>query len=134
MGFTIREIDAECKFSHSLTVTALDRALPQHAIHAALAHHGITTERTRKLTLVLTVWLIIALHLYPTVSIAGVVRKLARGLRFLWPDPALPLPGDSAVAYRRAQLGAPPIVTLFKQSCQPIATPRPAALSCSACA
>ena len=124
MGFTIREIDAECKFSQTLTVDALDRALPQHAIHAALAQHGITTARVRKLTLVLTVWLIIALHLYPTVSIAGVLRKLARGLRFIWPDPSLPLPTDSALAYRRAQLGAPPIVTLFKQVCQPIATPQ----------
>jgi hypothetical protein len=53
-----------------------------------------------------------------------VVRKLARGLRFLWPDPSLPLPGDSAVAYRRAHLGAPPMVTLFQQVCRPIATPQ----------
>ena len=83
MGFTIREIDAECKFSQSLTVAALERALPQSAVHAALAHHGITTARDRKLTLGLTVWLVIALHLYPTVSIAGVFRKLARGLRFI---------------------------------------------------
>jgi hypothetical protein len=124
MGFTIREIDAECKFSSTLTVEALDRALPQCAIHAALAHHGLATDRERKLTLVLTVWVIIALHLSPTVSIAGVLRKLARGVRFLWPDPTLPLPGDSALAYRRAQVGARPIVTLFKQVCQPIATPQ----------
>ena len=124
MGFTIRDIDDECKFARTLTVAALDRALPQAAIHAALASHGITTQRERKLTLVLTVWLIIALHLYPTVSIAGVLRKLARGLRFIWHDPSLPLPTDSAVAYRRAQLGARPIVTLFKHVCQPIATPK----------
>ena len=98
MGFTIREIDAECKFASTLTVAALDRAVPQAAIQAVLAQHGLAAERERKLTLLLTVWLIIALHLYPTVSIAGVVRKLARGLRFIWPDPTLPLPGDSAVA------------------------------------
>jgi hypothetical protein len=53
-----------------------------------------------------------------------VLRKLARGLRFIWPDPTLSLPGDSALAYRRAQLGAPPIVSLFQQVCQPIATPQ----------
>src|SRR5215210_6073119 len=123
MGFTIREIDADCKFSQALTVEALARAIPQHAIHQALLHHGIATQRERKLTLVLTVWLVIALHLYSSVSIAGVLRKLARGLRFIWPDPTLPLPGESALAYRRAQLGAPPVVTLFKLLCQPIATP-----------
>ncbi|HSH80050.1 MAG TPA: IS4 family transposase [Herpetosiphonaceae bacterium] len=124
MGFTIREIDAECKFSQAVTVEALARAIPQRAIYQALAQHGVAAERERKLTLVLTVWLVIALHLYPTVSIAGVLRKLARGLRFIWPDPAVPLPTDSALAYRRAQLGAPPVVTLFKQVCQPIATPQ----------
>jgi hypothetical protein len=123
MGFTIREIDAECKFSQAVTVEALARAIPQSALHRALTQHGVATERERKLTLLLTLWLVIALHLYPTVSIAGVLRKLVRGLRFLWPDPSLPLPGDSALAYRRAQLGAPPVVTLFKQVCQPIATP-----------
>ncbi|MDQ5853372.1 MAG: IS4 family transposase [Chloroflexota bacterium] len=124
MGFTIREIEAECKFASTLTVGALERAVPPSAIHGALAQHGLATERERKLTLDFTVWLIIALHLYPTVAIAGVVRKLARGLRFIWPDPTLPLPTDSAVAYRRAQVGARPMVTLFKQVCQPIATPQ----------
>ena len=124
MGFTIREIDAECKFSHAVTVEALARAIPQSAIHRALTQHGMAVERERKLTLGLTVWLVIALHLYPTVSIGGVLRKLARGLRFIWPDPTLPLPGDSALAYRRAQLGAQPVVTLFQQVCQPIATPQ----------
>jgi hypothetical protein len=124
MGFTIREIDAECKFSSALMVEALDHAIPQHAIHQALAQHGLAPQRDRKLTLALTVWLVIALHLYPTVSIAGVLQKLARGLRFIWADPSLLLPGDSALAYRRAQLGAPPIVTLFKELCQPIATPQ----------
>jgi len=124
MGFTIREIDAECKFSQAMTVEALAQAIPQTAIHQALTQHGLATERERKLTLPLTVWLVIALHLYPSVSIAGVWRKLARGLRFIWLDPCLPLPTDSALAYRRAQLGAPPVVTLFKQVCQPIATPQ----------
>ena len=91
MRFTLREIDAECKFSQALSVEALACAIPQRAIHHALRQHGIAAARERKLTLALTVWLVIALHLYPTVAIAGVLRKLARGLRFLWPDPTLPL-------------------------------------------
>lgn len=124
MGFTIREIDAECKFTQAMTVEALARAIPHSAIQHVLAQHGVATQRERKLTLLLTVWLVIALHLYPSVSIAGVFRKLARGLRLIWPDSSLPLPTDSALAYRRAQLGAPPVVTLFKQICQPIATPQ----------
>jgi hypothetical protein len=89
-----------------------------------LAHQVVASNRERKLTLMLTVWLVIALHLYPTVSIGGVLRKLARGLRFVWPDPSIRLPKDSALAYRRAQLGARPIVALFHQVCQPMATPQ----------
>jgi hypothetical protein len=122
MGFTIREIDAECKFSQALTLDVLERAIPPQAIDQALARHRIATTRHRRLTLVVTIWLVIALHLYPTVSIGGVLWKLARGLRFIWPDPSIRLPGDSAIAYRRAQVGAQPIVTLFHSVCQPIAT------------
>jgi len=122
MGFTIREIDADCKFSQALTIDVLERAIPPQAIDQALAHHQIAANRERRLRLVVTIWLVIALHLYPSVSIGGVLRKLARGLRFIWPDPSIRLPRDSAIAYRRAQVGAQPIVTLFHSVCQPIAT------------
>lgn len=124
MRFTIREIDAESKFSQVLTVDALAQAIPQTAIEHALAQHGLATQRERKLTLPLTIWLVIALHLYPSLSIAGVWRKLARGLRLIWLDPSIPLPTDSALAYRRTQLGPAPVVSLFKHLCQPIATPQ----------
>jgi len=122
MGFTIREIDAECKFSSTLTVEALSRAIPPDAIAQVIAQEGVGEARQRRLTMALVVWLVIALHLYPTVAIGGVLRKLARGLRLVWPDPSIRLPTDSAIAYRRSQLGARPIVALFKQVCQPIAT------------
>ncbi len=124
MGFMIREIDPECTFSSALTIDALSRAIPADAITRVIAQERVGEARARRLTIVLVVWLVIALHLYPTVSIGGVLRKLARGLRFIWPDPSLALPGDSAIAYRRAQLGARPIVALFQQVCQPLATPQ----------
>jgi len=124
MGFMIREIDTDCTFSSALTVDALSRALPPEAITRVIAQEGVGEARQRRLTMVLVVWLVIALHLYPTVSIGGVLRKLARGLRFIWSDPSLSLPTDSAIAYRRSQLGARPVVALFKQVCQPIATPQ----------
>ena len=124
MGFMIREIDTDCTFSSALTVDALSRALPPEAITRVIAHHGVGEARQRRLTMVVVIWLVIALHLYPTVSIGGVLRKLGRGLRFIWSDPSISLPTDSAIAYRRSQLGARPIVALFKQVCQPLATPQ----------
>jgi hypothetical protein len=123
MGFMIRQIDTDCTFSSALTVDALSRALPPEAITRVIAQEGVSEARQRRLTMVVVVWLVIALHLYPTVSIGGVLRKLARGLRFIWSDPSISLPTDSAIAYRRAQLGARPVVALFKQVCQPLATP-----------
>jgi hypothetical protein len=122
MGFMIREIDTDCTFSSAVTVDALRQALPPEAITQVIAQEGVGEIRQRRLTMVVVIWLVIALHLYPTVSISGVLRKLVRGLRFIWPDPSISLPTDSALAYRRSQLGGRPLVALFKQVCQPIAT------------
>lgn len=124
MSFTIREIEAECKFSSALTFDALSHAIPEATIHQVIAQEGVGEVRERRLTAALTVWLVIALHLFPTVSVSGVFRKLARGLRLFWPDPEVPLPSDSALAYRRRQVGARPLVALFHQVCRPIATPQ----------
>jgi hypothetical protein len=115
MGFTIRDIDPQCTFSSAVTVEALSQAIPADAIIQVLAQEGVQERRERRLTAALTIWLVIALHLFPHVSMAGVLRKLARGVRLLWPDPEVPLPGESAIAYRRKQVGARPLVALFKR-------------------
>ena len=124
MGFKIREIDTKCKFSSALTVEALSRAIPPETITRVLAQQAALEERERKLTMPVVVWLIIGLHLYTTLSQGAVLAKLARGLRFIWPDPTLRLPTDSALSYRRSQLGARPLVALFHHLCQPLATTR----------
>jgi hypothetical protein len=122
MGFKIREMNTECKFSQALTVEALSRAIPQDAIRRALKQTAAGPTRERKLTQPLVVWLVIALHVYTTLSIGAVLSKLARGLRLLWSDPLIALPTDSALTYRRYQMGARPLARLFHQVCQPIAT------------
>jgi hypothetical protein len=122
VGFTIRQIDSERKFSSTLTVEALSRVIPKTAITDVIAQEGVAHKRERCLTAALTIWVIIALHLYSGVVISGVLAKLARGLRFLWPDPSLPLPGDSALAARRQHIGARPLVALFHRVCRPMAT------------
>ena len=124
MRFTIRQSEAECKFANALTIDALCHAIPHSAISEVIANEGVGEVRVRRLTAALTVWLVIALHLFPGVAISGVFGKLARGLRLLWPDPCVPLPSDSALSYRRQQLGARPMVALFHQVCKPIATPQ----------
>lgn len=124
MGFRIREIENECKFSTALTVEALCHAIPQEAITRVLEQQAVLEQRERKLNLSITVWLVIGLHLYTTLPISAVLSKLARGLRFIWSDPSIALATASAICYRRAQLGARPLVALFHELCQPIATPQ----------
>src|SRR5215472_499547 len=122
MGFKIREMNTEGKFSRALTVDALSRAIPQEAIRRAVQQTTGGKVRERKMSLPVVVWLVIALHVYTTLSISAVLAKLARGLRLLWPDPLMALPTDSALTYRRYQVGARPLARLFHQVCQPIAT------------
>ena len=73
--------------------------------------------------MVVTVWVIIAINLYAHLSIGPVMRKLARGLRFIWPAPNYRLPKASALTSRRYQLGARPLAALFRRLCRPMATP-----------
>jgi hypothetical protein len=122
MGFKIREMNTEGKFSQALTVEALSRAIPQEAIQRAVEQTAGGYARERKVSLPVVVWLVIALHVYTTLSVSAVLAKLARGLRLLWPDPLIALPTDSALTYRRYQVGARPLARLFHQVCQPIAT------------
>src|SRR5438552_7589201 len=124
MPYSIRTCPAPGKFCRELTVDALARAIPQETIAAALAETGAAARRERKLTMAVVVWALIAMNLYTTLSLGHVLQKLARGLRYVWPDPEYPVPGASALSYRRYQLGARPLVALFHRVCRPLATPQ----------
>jgi hypothetical protein len=123
MGFRLREIEAESKFSSELTLEAIGQAVPMAEIEAVLQEEDAQEERERKLSIVVTVLLTIAMNIYTHLSIGHVLKKMAHGLRFIWPDHNYRLPGDSAISYRRYQLGVRPLQSLFHRVCQPIATP-----------
>src|SRR5919205_4074718 len=78
----------------------------------------------QKLTVEATIWTLIAMNLYTHMALGHVLRKLAQGLRFIWPDPSYRVPGASALIYRRYQLGALPVKALYERLARPIATPR----------
>jgi hypothetical protein len=123
MGYRLRQFDAESKFSHELHLEAIGRAVPMTEIGAALEETGSQEVRVRKLSMVAVVLVTIAMNIYTHLSIGEAMRKLARGLRFVWPDPDYVVPKDSAIVYRRYQLGARPLVNLFHRVCRPMATP-----------
>lgn len=97
--------------------------IPQRAIAEALRETGRPTRRERKLNLVVTVCVIIALYLFPRCSVKRVLMKLAQGVRLLWGEGDYALPGDSALSYRRDQVGVPPLALLCRRILQPLATP-----------
>ena len=51
------------------------------------------------------VLLCIAMSLFSHLSLGAVLWKLAQGLRLCWPHPEYPLPKDTAISYRRYQIG-----------------------------
>ena len=122
--FRLREFDAESKFSSELGLEAIDRAVPMTEIKAVLQETGSQEIRERKFNLVVVVLLTIAMSIYTHLSIGRVMQKIARGLRFVWPDPDWRVAKDSAITYRRYQLGAEPLVALFHRVCRPLATPQ----------
>jgi hypothetical protein len=124
MGFTIRALRAECKFCQAWTVEALGQVIPAADVRAAAGRAGRPGGRVRKLTLEVTLWLVIALHLFPRHAIPAVLRQLARGQRLVWDGPDPVLPGAAALVYRRSQLGARPVAALFHAVCRPLATPQ----------
>jgi hypothetical protein len=123
MGYIIREIEAERKFCEELNLDSLTSAIPLSEIQAVLNDSNAFEQRHRRLTMIAVVLLIIALHIYSRLSIAHVFKRLVRGLRFIWLDPDWKTPNDSALSYRRYQLGARPIIALFHRLCRPMATP-----------
>jgi len=123
MGYRIREFDVESKFINELSVEAIGRAVPMSEVKAVLQETGTQAIRERKLHMVAVVLVIIAMGLYVRSSIKDVMRKLAKGLRFVWHDPNYPLPKASALTYRRYQLGARAMVRLFHRVCRPMTTP-----------
>lgn len=123
MGYRLREITAESKFSQELTMDAIARAVPLSEIKAALAEEGVCEQRERKLNMVVTVLVTIAMNLYARISIDAVLQRMAKGLRYIWPDPDHDVAKANAFSYRRYQLGVRPLANLFHRVCQPLATP-----------
>ena len=124
MAYPLRQLRPQVAWSQQITCDLIAQIIPRHQIEAALQTTGVQERRTRKLSFVLIIWLLIAMNVYTQCAIPHVLDKLVQGLRFLWPTVPLHLPTASAICMRRYQVGARPLAQLFRQICQPLATPR----------
>jgi hypothetical protein len=122
MFFTLRNVDPQRKLCQQLSLDVLERVVPLSTIRQALHETGASTPRQRKLNLETILLLVIAMNLYAQESLGAVLQRITHGLRLVWPEPEPGLPRESALVYRRYQLGARPLAALFRHVCRPIAT------------
>lgn len=123
MSYSIRHLAPESTFCQELDLDVFESIIPSALINEVLTDLSAWEQRERQLNMHVTMSLIIAMGLLPCLSIPHVLQKMAQGLRYVWPDPDLVLPGASAVSQRRRQLGVGPMRELFERVCQPQATP-----------
>ena len=122
MPFRIRTIGAERNLCDEIDFSAVLRVAPIWVIRGALDRTGVHETRLRKLPYPAVILLLIALNLYSELSIKHTLARVARPLRFIWPDPDEPMVRESAFIYRRYHLGARPLAALFHDVCRPLAT------------
>jgi len=101
---------------------AIEEVIPRATVEAVLTQEQAWHERERKLSMTVVVLALVMMNLYRHLALEHVMRRLAQGLRFLWPNPTYAVPGASAFSYRRYQLGVSTMERLFKQVTRPLAT------------
>ena len=115
MPFSVRHFAEDDKLCHHMSLEVLQDLFPLKAVEQVLTDCHAWEKRERALNMVTIIYLIIALTLFPRLTVAGVLRRLASGARFLWPDPSIAIPTDSAICQRRQQLGVTPVRQLFRR-------------------
>ena len=106
----------------AVTFNHLVEVLPPSLIADALAQTGVAPARVRRLDLLCTYFLVIAMHLFGRMRLGEVLATLCHTARLARPGYE-PVAGDAAITYRRQQLGVRPLVALCRQLCRPLATP-----------
>jgi hypothetical protein len=123
MPFSVRQIALDDKLCHHVNLEVLQEVYPRETVEQVRSSCHAWEKREKALTMVAIVYLVIALTLFPRLTVGGVLRRLASGARFLWPDPREELATDGAICQRRQQLGVTVMRQLFRRCCRPLATP-----------
>lgn len=122
MQRSLRQIDPSVHWTEEGTLEVLRRVISRSQVEAVLDGLGIGEQRVRKLTMALTIYLVIAINLFTEEAIDDVLAKLLAGARFLRVDEEIERASASAICQRRQQLGVAPMVRLYQTVCQPLAT------------
>src|SRR5437588_9976416 len=123
MPFSVRQIAQDDKLCHQVNLEVLQEVYPRETVGQVLVDGQRWEKLEKALTMVAIVYLVIALTLFPRLTVGGVLRRLASGARFLWPDPNEAVATEGAICQRRQQLGVTVLRQLFRRCCHPLATP-----------
>ena len=110
-----------CALSDATRLRAIETAVPLETVTHVLDQHHCIEQRCRKLSMGLTVYLVIAMNLFARERLGLVLERLLHTWHWLSPE-TNSAAGDPAIHYRREQLGVAPMVDLFHQVCRPMAT------------
>lgn len=122
MQLKIRNIGVDSAPSDVKRLEALERIVPLDIVQEVLKQHHAQEQRCRKLAMHQVVYLLLAMNLFAKERLGLVLERLLHTWRWLFAEHDSPSPNDSAIHYRRDQLGAAPMVTLFHRVCRPLAT------------
>jgi Insertion element 4 transposase N-terminal/Transposase DDE domain len=122
MGLRLHQLSDDDKFIHALRFEVLEQLCPGELVSELLTQCHAWEERERRLNQLIVVYYVIALSLFRRLNLAAVLRQVAAGIRWLWPDPEQRLPTAAALLYRRRQLETPVMRHLFQHVCRPMAT------------
>jgi len=123
MPFSVRQIAQDDKLCHQVNLEVLQEVYPRETVEQVLSDCHAWEKREKALSMVAIVYLVIALTLFARLTVGGVLRRLASGARFLWPDPNEAVATEGAICQRRQQLGVTVLRQLFRRCCHPLATP-----------
>jgi Insertion element 4 transposase N-terminal/Transposase DDE domain len=127
MSYRVGQIAPESKLSHECSLEMLAQVISQQEILEVLAVQQAFEQRERRLNMVSTITTLLAMSLYPEQSLQEVLKTVMHTPQMMWPQQQehdAVVPGKTALAYRRKQLGGKPLQVLFHRIARPLATPQ----------
>jgi hypothetical protein len=123
MPFRITHIDSDDKLAERLSWPILEQFYPRERLESLIQTHVKQTTHVRKLSVVITIYVLICWNLYLRHSLGAVFRTLSNTARWLGEEDPEALPTRGAWSYRRKQVGVELMRDLFEQSCGLLAAP-----------
>lgn len=114
---------AGIRLTDLVSLGALTKCIPLEQVHRVLRETGRESQRQRDLPAHVMVYLVIALGLYRDQAVEEVLRRLIEGLKpLVGVRVRIETAGKSGITQARKRLGMLPVLRLYEQIVQPVAT------------